>query len=65
MSSGLEYCLEYQTVMLARSLTGMKLANSINHAKLMKDILILWLTYEGGWVTLLSVATRNLGVVAT
>lgn len=65
MSSGLEYRLEYQTVMLARSLTGMKLANSINHAKLMKDILILWLTYEGGWVTLLSVATRNLGVVAT
>lgn len=38
--------LEYRTAYLARSLTGMKLANSIDHAKLMKDILILWLTYR-------------------
>lgn len=61
----MEYHLEYQTVMLAKVLTGTMLANSTDHAKLMKDILILWLTYEGGWVRLLSVATRNLGVVAT
>ncbi len=56
----MEYRLEYQIIMLARSLTGTMLANSIDHAKLVKDILILWLTYKGGQVRLLSVATRNL-----
>ena len=61
----MEYHLEYQPTMLAKVLTGTMLAISIDHAKLSTDILILWLTYEGGWVTLLSVATRNLGVVAT
>jgi len=41
-------------------LVGIGLANSTDHAKLMPNILILCLTYEGGWVRLLSAHEKTL-----